>query len=191
MRIPNSVISLNSKRGDSFVRLEPAYYALFYKQSHGPNSEGTSLLVEPLPEGADADARYRNVDSVEAEARQLMERFNTTTDPGRGARFFERVFPGGESDLRKAINSTIAEEAQRILRLKKALSPVAHKSWAKADVTEEWGIALQQAGFATRQDCIGKELVDLCRASITRANGVFDSIDIDLAVKLSQPDEAK
>lgn len=106
MLIPTSLITIDSSKGHSAVRYEPAYYADLYKQVWGRASlaEGSPKVYD-LPENADASMRYREVSDVNAEWRFLMARFQ--------AKCVEAAFPGGETELRARIVALMAKDAER------------------------------------------------------------------------------
>jgi hypothetical protein len=189
MKIPNSRIVGVASNNASFVRMEPAYYAPFYRRVWGIRLQGENLKVEPLEETAHPDAKYHQIDSIEAEARMLQAKF--------GREMYDMVFPEGEADLRKAIEREIDKDLARSRKLRET-SKIPHASFLVFGLTDferpadptvvdtdstkkdkldgidrynkestKLAIALQTAGFPDRDSCIGADIVKLCEAGVS------------------------
>jgi len=198
MKIPNSTIEAKAENGAAFVKIEPAYYAQFYRRVWGIRLTAENLKVTTLGEDAHASARYHDIESLDAEKRHLCARF--------GVEMFDMVFPGGEEDLRAAVKKEIDKEVARAQRVR-ATSAVPHQSYMdfglsdldnppapnsidteavrkdKTDAIDKYNrenkrlaIALQTAGFPNRNSCIGVEIMRLCEAGISP----------EIAVKLAE-----
>ena len=110
MLIPNSLITIDSEKGHSASRMEPAYYADIYRFIWGRAAlkEGSPNVYD-LPENAHESTLYHNIDSVNAEWRFLCAKF--------GAKVIETAFPGGEATLRERIVALLAKDAERTKKL--------------------------------------------------------------------------
>jgi hypothetical protein len=201
MKIPNSRIVGDATNNSSFVRMEPAYYAAFYRRVWGIRMAQNNLKIEPLDEGTHADARYHEIDSIEAEARLLRAKF--------GTEMFDMVFPAGTDDLRIAVEREIVKDIERAKKTRET-AKIPHASFMafglptfecpteptlvdteaiRRDKLEgidkynkeavKLALALQNAGFQTVESCAGADIIKLCEA------GVSPSV----ALRLSTPTE--
>lgn len=158
MLIPTSLITIDSSKGHSAVRYEPAYYADLYKQVWGRASlaEGSPKVYD-LPENADASVRYREVSDVNAEWRFLLARFK--------AKYVEAAFPGGETELRARIVALMAKDAERTKLL-------------AAKQTEKPDPALLALGFNEEQ----------ARALTQRKITAAEAVELDVIALAELPD---
>jgi hypothetical protein len=202
MKIPNSLITATADNNASFCRLEPAYYAPFYRRVWGRRISESDMKVEALPDNAHPDVRYHDIDGVEAESRRLRSRF--------GVELYDAVFPMGDEDLRVKIETEIKKDIAR-LRHVKNVSEIPHSSYLEFGLSSlehpeapemidtegvrtcktearlrydvdnnKLALALQAKGFANRNACIGVDIMRLCEAGVSP----------DVAMRLSEPEEA-
>lgn len=178
MQIPNSIIHIRTENGIGYGPLiVPAYEAKVLRKVYaGRLATENGLTVEAYPANGNSDTRYTESDSTMSVMATLRQKYK---GDGRGY-FVDQVFD--IDTLESEINTMLFKEAERLERESKPVEIVAHKSFIDFGLTKDQAIALQNAGYATRADCVGKSLGVL--------NNV-PSIDLAVAKRLATEDTPK
>ena len=177
MQIPNSIITMRLHSGVGYGPIiAPAYEARLYRKLHGnkllPEYGNGGIEVAAYPEDGIADTRYTDAPTLDIEIGRLRTKFK---GDARGP-LFDQVFD--ESDFKATVEKMLIDEAVRIRANNKPKeASIPHASFLMFGLSEAQAVALQGAGFANRDACVGVSLMDL--------NSV-GGIGIELAQRLSE-----
>jgi hypothetical protein len=176
MQIPNSIITMRLHSGVGYGPIiAPAYEAKLYRKLHGtrllPEYGTGGIDVQPYPDAGIDDTRYTDAPTLDIEMGRLRTKFK---GDARGP-LFDQVFD--EADFKATVEKMLIDEAARIRANRKPKeASIPHASFTAFGLTEAQAVALQGAGFANRDACVGMSLMDL--------NNV-GGIGIELAQRLS------
>lgn len=160
MQIPNSIIHIRCTDGRGYGPLiAPAYQAKVLRYVYRgklDDAEGKGITVDKYPADGCDDSRYTEASDVGDELGRLRKLYK---GDARGY-YVDQAFT--DKELEAEIVKMLEAEAERLTdKIKNHKVAVAHKSYLDAGVSEAQAIALQAAGFPTRDSCIGKTLMEL------------------------------